>query len=126
PYAVAIVDLDLDGRPDVLAAHDDSDDVTLLLGRDGGRLAPAPWSPFTMGGRVFRMEAGDLDGDGRIDLVAGAGDRLLLLMGATRRAQLAPTGQSWSVALGDLDRDGAIDVIAPDARADRLRLWLSR
>jgi VCBS repeat protein len=131
PYAVAIADLDGDGRQDILIAHDDTDRLTILAGGDGGRLTPSAGSPISLGHRVFRMATADVNRDGAIDVVAGAGDRVLLLLaqpgGNLARASRVelPTGQTWTVAIGDLDRDGKPDLVAPDATTDTLRLWMS-
>jgi hypothetical protein len=68
------------------------------------------------------------DGAGAGDVIAGAGDRLLLLNG-DGRGGLDPAGvvtgtrESWTAAAADLDGDGRSDVIAADAAADVVRIW---
>ncbi|MCB9689325.1 MAG: VCBS repeat-containing protein [Alphaproteobacteria bacterium] len=63
--------------------------------------------PLTLGSwyLVYRIEAGDLDGDGDVDLVTSAGS-LLQQPGTTFVEVATPPG-----VLGDLDGDGDLDVV---------------
>jgi hypothetical protein len=132
PYAALVSDLNGDSRPDVVLAHDDTDRITVLLGEAGGRLTPAEGSPFALGARVFGMAAADINGDGTLEILAGAGDRILMLFqdraargwGFCRGPDLT-AAQSWTVTTADLDGDGRPDVIAPDAITHQLKIWLS-
>ncbi|HYO57080.1 VCBS repeat-containing protein [Archangium sp.] len=130
PYAVVVTDLEGDGRGDVLIAHDDTDRMTILSGAEGGRLVPAVGSPFALGQRVFRMATADFNGDGAIDVVGAAGDRLLVFLAQpggnfARFSRVELSGGGWNVAIGDLDRDGKPDLVSPDSAAGVLKLWLS-
>lgn len=75
------------------------------------------------------MAAADLNRDGLIDVAAGAGDSMLLLLrgskGGFARSGRAELTGAWTVAVGDLDGDGQADVAGPDADADVVWLWLS-
>jgi hypothetical protein len=129
PYHVQLTDLDGDHALDVVVSHDDTDLVT-VLGSDGtGRLRET--SRFPAGQRPGGMAAGDLDGDGDIDVAAAAGDRVLLLRGDGRghltagRAILSAR-QSWRVVAADLDGDGKTDVAAPDALRNAVRIRSGR
>jgi hypothetical protein len=112
--AIAIADLDADGRLDVVAAADGF--VSVLVNAGAGTFAAPVDYPITAGSTSIAI--GDVDGDGRPDIVVG-GDgggavELLVNTGGARLRNVALClcgGLSPSVALGDLDGDGSTDVI---------------
>src|SRR6185503_19582527 len=71
PAALAVGDLDADGKPDVAVADSGSANISVLLGNGAGALLPAPQSPFATGGTgTSALAIGDLDSDGLRGLVA--------------------------------------------------------
>lgn len=129
PYGVALGDLDGSGTLDVVAIHDDTDKITVLLAAEGGSLRPAPGSPVSVGRRVGpRMALADMDGDRHLDLVGAAGAFVLVALGdgaggfAPHRAE--PIGESWAAITADFDGDGRPDLAAPDVGAGVVRIWL--
>jgi hypothetical protein len=130
PYGIVLADLDGDGALDVIAAHDDSDRVSVLLGDGRGGLRPAPGSPVALGVRIWRPVAVEVDGDGAPDLV-GAGSGSLVVArgdgrGGLRRPERAAEVGGWVAIAADIDGDGRPDVIAPDGEAARLKIWYGR
>jgi hypothetical protein len=120
-HGLALADLDRDGDLDVLSTDDTAHVVAVLLGDGRGAFVPAPLSPFPVGRQPYPPALGDLDRDGRLDLVTPDVEdgTLSVLLGDARRgfraaagSPIAVTARPYFVALGDLDGDGALDVVA--------------
>lgn len=87
------------------------------------------------------LAAGDLDGDGNLDLVAGSTNgRIVVFLGngkggfsieESSELEAEKGCQVYHLALGDLDRDGRADLVASFANEEcsgqgRLQAWLTR
>jgi hypothetical protein len=117
-------DFNSDGKPDLALASHDCYDVTLLLGAGDGKFAAAPTSPVIMKvgehPHTHGLNAGDLNGDGHLDLVTVNSDDsdVSVAFGDgkgsfTRSPATFAVGSSpYPGALGDLNGDGNLDIIA--------------
>src|SRR6185503_20725504 len=129
PYAIALLDLDRDGALDVVATHDDTDAISLLLNDGHAALRAAPGSPTSAGMRLWRPAAADVDGDGAVDLI-GAGSGSLVVLRGDRRGDFTlwwrEPADGWTAIAADLDGDGRPDPVTADQRTNALVVWLSR
>jgi hypothetical protein len=66
-WHVAIVDLNRDGNPDVIAAANNG--VRVMFGDGKGQFVSAPGSPFPTGKGTWQLAVSDVNGDGRPDVV---------------------------------------------------------
>ena len=130
PRSVVARDFDADGRDDLAVLNTESEDVSILLATGGGSFAPEVRVP--VGGVTPKglpndtfpypgpfLDAGDVDGDGDVDLaipckgvvkiLANRGDGSFSL--SPEVADVAYF-DAYDVVLADLDADGRTDVAA--------------
>jgi hypothetical protein len=119
-HGLALGDVDRDGDLDVVTADDVAHVVAVLLNDGKGRFAPSPRSPFAVGREPYPLALGDLNSDGRLDVVTpnvgGAGLSVLLGDGRgafepTASGPISVTARPYFVTLGDLNGDGALDAL---------------
>ena len=129
PTSVAIGDLNGDRKPDIVVTNlvtgrgpQLGNTVSVLLGNGDGTFKAAV--DYAVGSRPNSVAIGDLNGDGKPDLVVANssvevgvhGNDVSVLLGngdgTFRAAVNYPVGLApWSVAIGDLNGDGKPDVV---------------
>jgi subtilase family serine protease len=129
PCAVAIADADGDGNPDLVIANNGSTNAPVSIFRNpgiAGDIDTNSFSPridFTGNSSAESLAVGDLDGDGKADIVTGspAGHTISVYRnisspgGINSNSFAAPVnfgggGAVTSVALADVDGDRKLDV----------------
>ena len=70
PYSVVSADVNGDGRLDLVTANRDSDNVSAMHGNSSGGFTAAAGSPFAAGDGPRSVGVGDVNGDGRLDVIA--------------------------------------------------------
>jgi hypothetical protein len=115
--AVAIADIDGDGRNDVVITDQDAAVVIVLLQSAAapGQFLPARRFAVPSGTGTSAVVA-DLDGDGHPDIVTGGGTVAVLLQdgahpGNFHAASSYPASSSYVVAVADVDGDGHPDIV---------------
>jgi len=129
PSALAVGDLDGDGKADVAAVN--QRDVNVLFNAGGGSLRTAV--SFSSGTNPYEIALGDVDGDGKTDMVVanrgqGLGDAAGTIIdadvavlrsmgnGAFVATNYAAGTSPVDVALADLNGDGKLDIATASGR----------
>jgi hypothetical protein len=135
PGSVEVADLNRDGRPDLVVANEQGQDVTVLLGDGRGGFAAAPGSPFAAGQQPNDIAIGDFNRDGKLDLAFANHEakHLTVLLG-DGRGGFSPAPKSpfavevrphtHGVAAGDLNGDGNPDLLTDSWGNDHVAVLL--
>jgi len=127
PYSVAIGDLDGDGKPDLAVANENDNTVSVLRNTStSGSITTGSFAArvdFVTGTTSYSVAIGDLDGDGKPDLVvANQNSNTVSVYRNTATSGSITTGsfsakvdfatgtKPYSVAIGDLNGDGKPDL----------------
>jgi len=126
PYGVVIVDLDGDGKPDLATANNANSPVSTISilrnnsAKDSVAFAPGVDLPAPSGSTPYSIAAGDIDGDGKQDLVVTNNVASTVsvyrntsspgTISFAARVEFATGNAPFSVAIGDLDGDGRPDL----------------
>lgn len=139
PTRVAVGDLDGDGKLDLAVVQENSNAIQVFLNKTGsGAAAPSFAEANVLGTAIglYSVAIGDLNGDGRPDIVAGASTNVLVFLNETQSAgsalrfanhvDFAVAGRPRSVAIGDINADGKPDIaVAVDSPSPALTTLLS-
>jgi hypothetical protein len=131
PWFAAISDINGDRKPDIVATHHDMNKLTVLLGNGSGGFVEASGSPFDFGGNVFHARVADVNRDGKLDVIAAAGQSVRVLLGDGQggftTGPSTPSGPgTWRIDLGDVNGDGKLDVATSNFESDSVTVLLAK
>jgi hypothetical protein len=145
PGSVTVADLNGDGHPDIVSANTNGayldtsqgnlstfDSISLFLNDGGGSFPTQTFLATGHGAGPGQIVAGDIDGDGALDLVVsntmaqGVSVFLNNGDGTFQSVTILPMrGSSQSVAMGDLNGDGHLDIAAANCFGNDVAVFIN-
>ena len=140
PLSVSVGDLNGDGRLDLAVANVASTSVSVLLNTtEPGATSPSfsARQDFATGFNPTAITVGNLNGDGKLDLVVAnpGSDNVSVLVNATAPGADTPSflakqdfdtsNRPVSVAVGDLNGDGKLDLAVANVDSDSVSVLLN-
>src|SRR5713101_2296185 len=112
PQSVAVGDLNGDGKPDLVTPNFYDQSISVMFGNGDGTFQTAVTNDYGITGEPGAIAFGDVNGDGKLDIVT-SGIWVLLGNGngTFQTAMNFAAGFSYSVSIGDLNGDGKPDLV---------------
>ena len=135
PFAIAVADLDGDERPDIVVTDIGTATISILTNTTPVGAAVVSFAPhidLPTGVRPYAVAIGDVNRDGRPDIVVAAETSSALSIHLAGASSYAPKldvttlGSPHGVALADLDGDTAPDIIVSSSDTDMVSVLLAR
>jgi len=140
PYYVAIANLNGDGKPDIITANPNSNNISVLLNTTSRGASVPSFSAktdFSTGSSCRWIAIDDFNGDGKLDIAAAnyGANTISVLLNTTPDSATTPsfsnntlftTGTNpASVAVADINRDGKPDIVAANYGSNTVSVFLN-
>jgi FG-GAP-like repeat/IPT/TIG domain len=139
PNSISLVDLDGDGKSDITTANNYSTigmpaSISILRNTStGGTITFAPKQDFNNGVATYGIASGDIDGDGKKDIVASSiGDQNISVFRNTSivgtisfatKVDLVSGNSPYSITIWDIDGNGKLDIVVVNATSNIISVY---
>ncbi|MFN2493415.1 MAG: FG-GAP repeat domain-containing protein [Pyrinomonadaceae bacterium] len=133
PYNLSLGDVNRDQNLDVVTPNVRDNNATVLLGDGKGGFVVAPGPPPAVGYRPFYTAIGDLNGDGKPDLITTHDDieKMAVFFGdgrgsfaAAPRSPLDLGSRGYKVNISDINGDAKMDVVVGNVAINQVTVFL--
>ena len=119
PVDIAIADFNEDGKPDLVTANPNTDNVAVVLGNGDGTFGAATYAGLGGADSPFGLAIGDINGDGHADIaVASTTSATVSVLRGDGHGAFGPASNVNTgiilpnfVDLGDVSSDGKLDIV---------------
>ncbi len=139
-HGLAVGDLDKDGKMDVVTTNYQAGVVQVFRNKSSvGTIDASSFEVpvnFTVGSQPLSVTVSDIDGDGKLDIVASSFNSSMISVFRNNsspgfinagsfdaRVDLSCNSQPLNVVANDLDGDGKVDLAVSDNNSNTLSLW---
>jgi cysteine-rich repeat protein len=133
PEALAIADLNGDGKQDLLAANAGSQDISIFLNMGARQFVTLARTKLPNGTGHVAIAVGDIDGDQKKDLAVTQSESNRLTVfhntggaGFAVQANLATAKEPRGLAIGHLNADGVADIVTANRGSNSVSVFLSQ
>ncbi|MCL5028325.1 MAG: T9SS type A sorting domain-containing protein [Bacteroidetes bacterium] len=140
PYYVAIANLNGDGKPDIITANPNSNNISVLLNTTSSGASVPSFSAktdFSTGSSCRWIGIGDFNGDGKLDIATAnyGANTISVLLNTTPDSAITPsfstnalftTGTNpASIAISDINRDGLQDIVVDNYGSNTVSVFFN-
>lgn len=135
PVSIAIGDLTGDGKPEVVVSNQTTGNVSVFPNTStSGTISFGTRVDFTTGSNAYHVNLGDIDGDGKLDMVvANYGASTVSIFRNTSsgsvsfaaKVDLTSIGNAVDAMIGDIDGDGRVDITAISNSGTSIKVFLN-
>ena len=140
PNGITLGDLDGNGKLDIVVANEGSNSVSVFKNTTtSGTISFAQKVDFVTGSKPIGVSLGDMDNDGKLDIVLSNWDSKTVSIFRNRsftdsistssfatKVDLNTGNDPWGISLGDLDGDGKLDIAAVNSNSNTVSVFKNK